>query len=84
MARTPFTITQHELIGLEIDARIDNQEGVIGTVVDETKENLTILAGKRFKRVNKSHMIFTANLNGTVVKVDGEAIARRPEDRIKK
>ncbi|MBI4153980.1 ribonuclease P protein subunit [Candidatus Woesearchaeota archaeon] len=84
MARTPFTIAQHELIGLEVEARTGNAEKIQGTIVDESHDSLTLLAGKTFKRVNKQRLVFTTNIQGTSIEVDGKAIARRPEDRIKK
>ena len=97
MTITPFNIKQHELIGMEIEiAASKNQSlvGLKGIVTDETRNMLVIEQennpmqasgkSKRFKRLIKSQITFKTKLQGKTVEVDGNVIAKRPEDRIKK
>jgi ribonuclease P protein subunit POP4 len=82
------TITQSELIGL--DARVaksTNRDsvGILGKVIDETRNTLVIRQNNSDKIVPKETTIFQFTLpNGSVVEVEGNAIMGRPEDRVKK
>lgn len=86
---SPFNITQHEIIGLDVlikksaDPTLRNLKG---RVVDETKNMLIIrLVDGRKVKVNKKICVFRFKLpDGTLVEVDGVKIIGRPEDRIKK
>jgi ribonuclease P protein subunit POP4 len=82
------SIVQHEFIGLEakvVKSSNPNVVGIVGKVVDETRNTLTILHGGERKVVVKDTSVFEFVLpDGTVVEIDGKAIMGRPEDRIKK
>ncbi len=84
--RTPKNIIQHELIGLEVevvDAKNLNQKGIKGMVVYETKSMLWIETPHGVKKIPKKGTKFMFILSGKKVLVDGDRIAKRPEDRIK-
>ena len=82
------TVTQSELIGL--DAKVTKSTnrdsvGILGKVIDETRNTLVIRQNNSDKVVPKETTIFQFTLsNGSVVEVDGNAIVGRPEDRVKK
>jgi len=90
---TPQNIARHELIGLAVRvAGGPNREllSLEGRVVDESRNTLTIEAGGSEKVVPKGGFVFSFRLPGSPdsspkwVKVDGDVIVARPEDRIKK
>jgi ribonuclease P protein subunit POP4 len=82
------TITQNELIGLNARvAKSTNRDsvGILGKVIDETRNTLVIRQNNSDKIVPKETTIFQFTLpNGSVVEVEGNAIMGRPEDRVKK
>lgn len=81
--RTPKNILQHELIGLHcrvVAASNEAQVGVAGRIRDETMK--TLLVGE--KRIPKAGTTFRVRLDDATVDIDGDAIAARPEERIKK
>ena len=93
---TPKNIVAHELIGLEakiIDSANSSAVGIRGRVVDETR-NVLILEIKKDKESKeksfaKEQCIFSFRVKDKEgkalwVKVDGELLVGRPEDRIKK
>lgn len=83
----PQNITKHELIGLEIrvvDASNKSLVGKQGTIVDETKNTITIKENGKETKLLKAAIVFETEINGNTVQVDGKHIAKRPEDRIKK
>ncbi|MFB6213547.1 MAG: ribonuclease P protein component 1 [Candidatus Nanohaloarchaea archaeon] len=81
MPITPENLPKHELIGLEcevVEAEDEGQVGISGEVLDETRSMLRI----EDRRVEKKSAIFRFTLpSGGKVKVDGELIAKRPEER---
>jgi ribonuclease P protein subunit POP4 len=84
--RTPENITRHELIGLEAEVLKDSNPYNVntrGTIIDETMNTLVIDDGGA-KRIAKKNAVFKFNLKGKSVKVEGWALASRPEDRVKK
>jgi len=84
--RTPDNIIRHELVGLEAEVLEDSNPCNINTrgiVIDETMNTLVIDDGGA-KRIAKKNAVFKFKLNGKSVKVDGWALAGRPEDRVKK
>ncbi len=89
MKLRPGNILQHELIGLQIT--VDESPngalvGLCGTVVDETRNMLVIETEHRGeKSVAKAdnRFIFTLD-DGARVRVKGDRLVARPEDRIKK
>lgn len=62
-----------------VDALNKVQEGISGTLIDETKNLLVIETPKGVKRVQKSGVKFTVNGN----KVEGRKVLVAPEERIK-
>ncbi len=83
---TPKNIINHELIGLEvevIDAKNLNYKGIKGMVVNETKNMLWIETKDGIKKVPKKGTKFMFTLSKHKVIVDGNRIAKRPEDRLK-
>ncbi|MCX6815705.1 MAG: ribonuclease P protein subunit [Candidatus Aenigmarchaeota archaeon] len=76
-------IVQHELIGLEcevVKAKNKNAIGISGRITDETLKTMVI----NNKRVFKKGTLFCLNLEGKKVYIEGDFLATRPEDRIKK
>lgn len=81
MPITPENLPKHELIGLHtevVDSTDEGLEGLEGEVMDETKSMLRI----DDKWVEKKNCTFLFEIpDGRRVKVDGELIAKRPEER---
>ena len=84
---TPQKILRHELIGLTVrivSARNSSIKGIRGVVVDETRNMLTINAGRGRVMVPKGVATFRFNLpSGVRGDVDGDRLVGRPENRLK-
>jgi len=83
----PEFILAHEWIGLEVevvDSPNPSEIGIRGIVVDETMRTLKIKTEKGLKTVAKKGRTFRVRFGGKVLRVKGDLIAFRPEDRIKK
>ena len=79
-------IMKRELIGLHIKViASENKEliGKCGTVIDETKNTLTISEGKKTKKLPKDKIIIQTEYKNKIILVDGKKITKKPEDRIK-
>jgi len=86
MPRTLENLAKHEFIGLEVevDNHSDvNMEGLSGVVVDETQSFLKIETEKDVKMVEKKEGSFVFELDDTKVRILGELISKRPEERVK-
>jgi ribonuclease P protein subunit POP4 len=87
IAITPHNILRHELIGLNVivaGSKDPFMKGVRGTVVDETKNMLTIASGDKQMMVPKGISTFRFKLpDRTIVEVDGARLVARPENRLK-
>jgi len=86
---TPQNIARHELIGLAVrvaEGPDKGLKGLAGRVVDESRNTLTIEADANEKVVPKAGFVFSFRLpqEDKWVRVDGDVIVARPEDRIKK
>jgi ribonuclease P protein subunit POP4 len=86
--RTSENLVRHELIGLKVrivESTNKKNKGIEGRVVYETR-NMLIIEKKNGKeiKVAKNENIFSFNLDGIWVRVDGKLLLGRPEDRIKK
>lgn len=82
MPRTPENLPRHELIGLqaEVEEQPDsNKEGISGEMLDETRDMLRI--GDKW--VEKEGTIFLFELDEKKVRIKGDIIQKRPEDRLK-
>jgi ribonuclease P protein subunit POP4 len=76
-----------EFIGLEVEVIGSNHPGylgVSGTVVDETKNTLTVRARGKEVVVPKQANAFQFIYGSERFEVQGTEIQHRPEDRIKK
>jgi len=88
MKINPQNILQHELIGLrtEVEDSTNREvEGLSGTVVDETRNMLVIEnASGKGKKIAKAGTTFVFALPEVRVRLRGDMLVSRPEDRIKK
>ena len=89
MRITPGNLLQHELIGLKISVDESSNRtvrGFTGTVVDETRNMLLVENEQRAeKKIPKAGNRFIFELDGGVrVRVKGERLISRSEDRIRK
>lgn len=85
---TKKNIKNHELIGLEIKVvKSGNmaQDGIGGRIIDETQKTFRIEKNNKEKVLQKRGSVFMFTLpSGEKVKILGEHIAFRPEERIRK
>lgn len=85
--RNKENLHMHELMGLRVRIVRANDGGMVGmqgTVVNETRETLVIEEGKE-RTVPKRGTAFEFTLDdGTSTVLEGDSIAYRPEDRIKR
>lgn len=100
MPITPSNIVRHELCGLKVRIEKSTDpsvEKLTGVIVDESYNMIKIEAKKtkgvekrgkkkpKEKSIPKRNSIFIFTLpNGVKVRIDGELLVGRPEDRIKK
>ncbi|MEM5830809.1 MAG: ribonuclease P protein subunit [Candidatus Aenigmatarchaeota archaeon] len=89
MVRNEYNLVRHELIGLKVkilDSKNKSLKKIKGIVVDETYNTIIIeKKNKKRKVVPKKSTIFLFELNNNKkVKVLGDILIGRPEDRIKK
>ncbi len=91
MKITAENFLQHELIGLRAEVEESSNkdlQGLRGAVVDETR-NMLVLEDEREKKVAKAGNVFVFDLDGEErvrvrVRVSGDLLVSRPEDRIKR
>jgi len=84
----PSNITKHELIGLDVtvvESKNKSETGIQGTVIDETRNMLSIKNEIEEKKVAKrnSKFMFTLPDNRKVI-IDGNLLVGKPEARIQK
>ncbi|MFZ2070032.1 MAG: ribonuclease P protein subunit [Halobacteriota archaeon] len=84
----PGNLLQHELIGLKAEVEESSNssmKGLCGIVVDETRNTFVIETERMVeKRIAKNGNRFVFELNeGVRVRVRGNLLVSRPEDRIK-
>jgi ribonuclease P protein subunit POP4 len=81
-------IIRYELIGTNAKvAKSSNRDcvGIVGKVIDETRNTFTLLhKGKRKVIIKHSSIFHFSFPDGTIVEVDGKLLLGRPEDRIKR
>jgi len=83
----PALVLAHEWIGLDVEVIESPNEcevGIKGQIIDETMKTLKIKTDKGVKTIAKKHRMFKIKFCNKVLKVKGDLIAYRPEDRIKK
>lgn len=86
-AITKQNILVHELIGLKIKiikATDKNKNKIEGTIVNETKNTLTIETNKKEKTIPKKETIIEIELpNKEKIKIKGMQLIAKPEERTK-
>ena len=85
--RTNENIRMHELIGLDaevVQATCPTLVGTRGRIVDETKNTLRIMTGKKEIIVPKQGTRFRLSSQDVATDIDGDGIMHRPEERIKR
>ncbi len=84
---TPHNILRHELIGTNVRIVKSNDptlKGVQGTIMDETRNMITVQRRDKQIRVPKGVAVFRFKLrSGLVVDVEGYRLVGRPENRLK-
>lgn len=83
----PEYILAHEWIGLEVevvDSPNKHEVKLRGVVVNETMNTLTLRTEKGYRMVAKRGRTFRVRFKGYVLRVKGDLIAFRPEERIKR
>jgi ribonuclease P protein subunit POP4 len=83
----PEYILAHEWIGLEVEVVYSPNQyevGLKGIVINETMNTLTLRTEEGYKIVAKRGRTFKVRFKGYVLRVKGDLIAFRPEERIKR
>ncbi|MEK6936764.1 MAG: ribonuclease P protein subunit [Nanoarchaeota archaeon] len=78
---------RHELIGLKmevIESKNKNLIGIQGTIVDETKNTLVVKTPEKSLTLVKDQVTLKIFKDNHEIKVNGEILVGRPEDRLKK
>ncbi len=82
---TKENIASHEIIGLHseiINSSNPQIIGLIGRVVDETKFMFTLDTDKGIKKIPKKSNQWRFSWSGDKVEIDGNLLAKRPQDRL--
>jgi ribonuclease P protein subunit POP4 len=77
----------HEWIGLDVEVVESPNRceiGIAGEIVDETQNTLKIMTEKGLKVVAKRNRTFRVKYGDKMLRIKGDLIAFRPEDRIKR
>jgi ribonuclease P protein subunit POP4 len=86
MRLTPFNLIYHDLIGLNVRIAVSTdptQIGILGNVVDETANTLTVSTTRGEKMIPKRNSRFSFYLPQEVM-VDGSEISFSPDERLKR
>lgn len=84
---TPYNILRHELIGLRVRVVSTTHPGYrcSGEIIEETRNTLKIKSKSGMKTLPKNCITLELKLpNKEVVRIDGNLLVSRPEERIKK
>ncbi len=88
MRVTPENVTRHEITGLPIHIVESTDPSFVcrkGIILGESKEMIHFRTQDREVNAPKSNCVFDVTLpDNTVVRIDGEVLRGRPEDRMKK
>lgn len=88
MPITPKNIVSHELLGLHvivIESKNPSVKGMKGEVVKETKNMLYIRADDgNIRSIAKKDNVFLFDIDGKLIKVLGNVLIGRAEERIKR
>jgi ribonuclease P protein subunit POP4 len=85
--RNESNLHMHELVGLRlrvVRASDGGMVGMEGLVVDETRETLVIEDTRRRTLPKRGNAFELTLEDGSTVVLEGDAIAYRPEDRVKR
>lgn len=82
--RTAKNLGRHELIGLSVTVLKGDKPEYEGVVTDETMNTFEIRDGTKSRVVPKTGRNFLFHLDDQNVKLEGDKIRFRPEDRTKK
>ena len=85
--RNARNILRHELIGVQckiIHSKNKSQTGIIGKIINETRNTITLKTRKKEKKIPKKDTIFQVQLSRKKVDIIGNFLIAKPEDRIKK
>lgn len=81
-------ILKHEFVGLVVEvvwSKNPDAVGIVGHIIDETRNTITIKTRKGSKSLAKDTCTFLFTMpNGDKIKVEGHRLVGRPEDRVKK
>ncbi|MHA1410219.1 MAG: ribonuclease P protein component 1 [Candidatus Odinarchaeia archaeon] len=81
--RLPLTIIGEKI--KIIKSSDPTQEGIVGKIINETKNMLTLRKKNRVILIPKKNVIISMNTpNGKKILVEGKKLLGKPEDRIKK
>ncbi|MBD3404883.1 MAG: ribonuclease P protein subunit [Candidatus Lokiarchaeota archaeon] len=88
MTITPRNLVHHELVGLQAHVTDSHDPTLIcrsGTIIGESKEMIILDTGSGNLMIPKTICVFDITIpDRTVVRIDGEYLQGRPEDRLKK
>jgi len=88
MTITAHNLVRHELLGLQAHVVGARDPGLVsreGTIIDESKEMFYLQTTDGVVRIPKGVCTFDIALpDGVVVRVDGQLLRGRPEDRLKR
>ncbi|HXG73210.1 MAG TPA: ribonuclease P protein subunit [Candidatus Nitrosotenuis sp.] len=79
-------LVNNELIGLQAQVAESTNKSLVGLegkIIDETKYMLTLQTARGLKMIPKQHNIWKFTLSGQDLLIDGNTIAKRPEDRLR-
>lgn len=74
------------LIGLEMEVVSSSSRELIGTkgkIIDETKNLVVVEKGKDVRNIVKKGNVFEVKFMGKKVKINGDGIVYRPEEKAK-
>jgi ribonuclease P protein subunit POP4 len=85
---TPESLARHELIGLDVSVEASSnpsQTGLLGQVVDETRNTFLLETKHKVVRLAKKNasLVFTLP-SGQKVRICGSVLISQPENRISK
>ncbi len=86
MNRNSKNLHKHEIIGLEVKVTgsdCSTFKGMVGKVVDETYKTVVIETESGEKVVPKKGKHFSFTLNDENIKISGDRLLARPQDRTK-
>ena len=76
-----------EIIGLKmevIDSKNKNLIGIKGVIIDETKNTIKVQENEKVRTLLKKQVTLKIENENMQIKVNGEVLLGRPEDRLKK